>query len=112
MMNLNPESSGMVELTQSGIAIAEPSSLPLSTAELHNRIMAKLPPVLWRVLRVVIDNYPAAMERECIADRVGQSPTSGAFANYLGRLRALGLVDYPSPRQVVATPVLFIDGRA
>lgn len=38
-------------------------------------------------------------------------PTSSGFTNNLGRLRSLGLIDYPQPRQVVATPVLFLDGE-
>jgi uncharacterized protein len=103
-------SAGAVALTPSGRELAEPSPEPLSTAELHHRVKAKLSPVIWRVLQVAIEHYPDPIERDFIAGRVGQSSTSGAFANYLGRLRSLGLIDYPQPRQVVATPVLFIDG--
>ena len=64
--------------------------------------------MIWRALQVAIEHYPDPIEREALAERVGQSPTSGAFANYLGRLRSLGLIDYPQPRQVIATPVLFL----
>jgi uncharacterized protein len=101
-------SAGMVGLTPSGRAIAAPSPVPLSTGELHDRVRAKLPPVLWRALQVAIDHYPDPIDREVLAQRIGQSPTSGAYANYLGRLRSLGLIDYPGPRQVVAKPVLFL----
>jgi hypothetical protein len=31
------------------------------------------------------------------------------LANNLGRLRSLGLIDYPRPGQVVALPVLFLE---
>ena len=30
----------------------------------------------------------------------------------LGSLRSLGLIDYPSPGQVVALPVLFLEGES
>ena len=35
------------------------------------------------------------------------SPTSSGFSNNLGRLRSLGLVDYPESGTVAATPLLF-----
>ena len=40
-----------------------------------------------------------------VGDRVG-----GTYGNILGRLRSLGLIDYPSPGEVVALPVLFLEG--
>lgn len=46
-----------------------------------------------------------------VALLVGMSPTGGGFANYLGSLRSVGLIDYPSAGQVVALPVLFWEGR-
>jgi len=38
------------------------------------------------------------------------SPTSGSFANNLGRLRSLGLIDYRPAGYVVATELLFPKG--
>ena len=41
----------------------------------------------------------------------GSSSTSSAYANNLGRLRSLGLIDYPDRGHVVALPVLFLEER-
>jgi hypothetical protein len=38
---------------------------------------------------------------------VGNSATSSGFANNLGALRSLGLIDYPQRGQVMATDLLF-----
>jgi Mn-dependent DtxR family transcriptional regulator len=103
-------SSGLVQLTEKGRAIAEPISAPPDTAALHQRIQAQIPPALWRILAVAIDHHPHALSRDSLAVLAGQSPTSSGYTNNLGRLRSLGLIDYPQPRQVVATPVLFIEG--
>jgi hypothetical protein len=104
-------SAGLVQLTEKGRALAEPISVPPDTAALHRRIQAQIPPALWRILAATIGQYPDSLTREKLAELAGQSPTSSGFTNNLGRLRSLGLIDYPQARQVVATPVLFIDGR-
>lgn len=104
-------SPGLVQLTEKGRALAEPTSAPPDTAALHQRIQAQIPPALWRILAATIAQYPGSLTREKLAELAGQSPTSSGYTNNLGRLRSLGLIDYPQPRQVVATPVLFIDGR-
>ena len=62
------------------------------------------------VLEVLIGAYPSAMSREDLADRVGNTVTSGGFKNNLGRLRSLGLLDYPSSGEAVATKLLFPEG--
>ena len=63
-----------------------------------------------KILRVLIEKYPSAIDRDDLADAVGMSRTSGGYFNYLGALRSLGVVDYPAPGQVVAKPVLFLEG--
>ncbi len=40
------------------------------------------------------------MTRADLADVTGYSPTSDGFANLLGKLRTLKLVDYPSKGEV------------
>lgn len=42
-----------------------------------------------------------------LAEAVGASPTSSAFPNNRGRLRSLGLIDYPSAGAVRAAGMLF-----
>ena len=100
----------MVGLTARGCDLAEPVAQPPDTAALHERIKMKPPPALWRIVNVAIEHYPDSLDRDQVAQLAGQSPTSSGYTNNLGRLRSLGLIDFPGPRQVVATPVLFIDG--
>lgn len=47
--------------------------------------------------------------KDDLAVATGQSPTSGGYFNNLGRLRSLGLIDYPRPGFVVAKSVLFLE---
>jgi uncharacterized protein len=84
---------------------------PTTTEELHAVIRAKLPPAKWRLLEVLIGVYPKPIAKDELATRAGARETSGAYFNNLGSLRSLGLLDYPSPGQVVACPVLFLEGR-
>lgn len=53
---------------------------------------------------------PGAVDRDTLAEMAGTSPTSSSFANNLGALRSLGLIDYPTRGEVVALPVLFMEG--
>lgn len=64
-----------------------------------------------RILEALIGAYPDPIERTELAERAGASPTSSAYANNLGRLRTLGLIDYPDRGHVVALPVLFLESR-
>jgi hypothetical protein len=50
------------------------------------------------------------MQREELAAAAEQSPTSSGYANNLGRLRTLGLIEYPTGGYVAATELLFPDG--
>jgi Mn-dependent DtxR family transcriptional regulator len=102
-------SSGLVQLTEAGRALAEPVSRPLDTAALHERVKNQVQPALWRILNVAIEHYPDPLDRDQVAQLAGQSPTSSGYTNNLGRLRSLGLIDYPRRRQVVATPLLFLE---
>jgi hypothetical protein len=52
------------------------------------------------------------MMKADLAEAAGVSPASSGFQNNLGGLRSLGLIDYPHPGHVVATTVLFLEGRA
>ena len=56
---------------------------------------------------MLIDRHPEAMHRTELATAVGNSATSSGFANNLGALRSLGLIDYPQRGQVAATALLF-----
>lgn len=102
---------GRVALTDEGRNVSGFVDGPRSSAEMHEMLFRKVGPAKARILRALIDVYPQALTKVDVAEQVGQSASSGTFANYLGALRSLGLIDYPAPGQAVALPVLFLDGR-
>jgi uncharacterized protein len=74
------------------------------------RTAGLLPPAKWRILRVLIDADGEPVDRDVLAEAADQSATSSGYANNLGSLRSLGLIDYPERGRVVARPVLFLEG--
>jgi Mn-dependent DtxR family transcriptional regulator len=102
-------SGGTVDLTDAGAALATTGGVPSTTEELHTAIREKLPPAKWRILEALIPLFPKAISKDDLAARLDVQPTSGAYANNLGSLRSLGLVDYPQPGHVAARPVLFLE---
>jgi hypothetical protein len=106
-------SGGTVCLTEAGRAAANTTETPVTLVGLHNRWCAQLrsgPQT--RILQSLIRTYPDPIERSELARIVEASPTSGSFANNLGRLRSLGLIDYRPAGHVVATELLFPIGLA
>jgi hypothetical protein len=99
---------GMVALTPEGRSVATHDDIPTTTEELHHMLFAKLSKPQVAMLEVLINHYPHPASKETISHVTGQSITSSAFGNNLGRLRSLKLIDYPAPGEVVALPVLFI----
>ncbi|HEV2098726.1 MAG TPA: DUF87 domain-containing protein [Stellaceae bacterium] len=101
---------GRIELTPEGAERAQPPERRLDTAMLHGALQKKLGAAKWSVLAAVIDAWPNAIDRDTVASGSGYSPSSSGFANYLGELRSLGLIDYPSRGTVRAEDILFIGG--
>lgn len=104
---INYPSGGLVALTPEGEATAvQPTGAPT-----HEAVMAKigamLPPAQMRILAAAAQAYPDELGKEELADRVGASASSSAFANNLGRLRTLGFITYPAARSVRAGESLF-----
>lgn len=102
---------GTVSLTPQGRAMVDPSVVPDIPDDdaLHDRIRSLVSPARWRLLSVLVEQYPDPISREDLAERAGVSAASSGFANNLGALRSLGLLDYPSPRLVVASDLMFLD---
>lgn len=100
--------SGDVFLTDSGRSAANEPDLPRTDADLHASIKAKLTGPQCRILDALIRVYPKALTKEALAERAEASVTSSSFANNLGAMRSLGLLDYPSGGQVVAADLLFL----
>jgi hypothetical protein len=46
-----------------------------------------------------------------LGDTLALPAGAGAFNNPRGRLRSLGLVEYPQPGHVAAKSLLFLEGR-
>ena len=101
--------SDSVSLTSSGRASANHYDRPLSTGEVQDAIVSRLPRPQARILEILIGSYPNPVDRALCAERAGQSPTSSGFTNNLGALRSLGVIEYPDARSVRAEPVLFLE---
>lgn len=81
-------------LTEAGRALARQPETPLTTEELHQAVMQRLPGPERKLLQVLLDVYPEAISNEELAQRSGYAQGGGAFNNPRGRLRTLGLVEY------------------
>lgn len=101
---------GSLVLTEAGQQIARAGEGPSSLEELHDTWFSKLPGPQEKILRTVVEAYPNPIAREEIGAMLGVSHESGSFRNYLGALRSLKLIDYPSDGMVVATALLFPEG--
>ncbi|MBO0881498.1 MAG: ATP-binding protein, partial [Mycobacterium sp.] len=102
--------SGHVALTSDGRALTVAGEQVITNNELHQKVQLLVNPARWRILAALIQHYPNALPKVSLAETVGVSATSGGFANNLGALRTLGLLDYPTPGHVVATDILFLEG--
>lgn len=100
--------AGTAMLTEHGRAQADAVDVPTTSEALQDMLYRKLSGSQASILRSLIASYPNEMRKEDLAAATGQSPTSGGYFNNLGRLRSLGLIDYPRPGFVVAKSVLFI----
>lgn len=112
-------SAGLIEyqdsrvfLTGGGRERAVAPSAPPTNEQLHDEVCAKVSGSQAKILRALIDIYPADMAKDDIAEATGQSPTSGGFFNNLGRLRSLGFIEYPTQGRARAADILFIRSAA
>jgi hypothetical protein len=96
-----------IGLTEEGRAIAHAPDATLTDDALHRRVLDRLPGPEQRLLAPLLEAYPEAMSKESLAEAAGYTAGSGGFNNPCGRLRSLGLVEYPSGGQVRAADVLF-----
>ena len=60
-----------------------------------------------RLSKVLIEAYPSPVTREELAEQLDYHPRTKGFTNALGSLRTLGVIEYPSPGSVVASPLVF-----
>ncbi len=102
-------SGGKIELTDLGEKYAEAPDTPLDANELQRMVLNRLPGPEQKILKVLIDAYPDALDNDACAQKSGYAPDGGAYNNPRGRLRSLGLIDYPERGYVVAKPLLFLE---
>lgn len=101
---------GAIALTEEGRAWAPRPAARGSADQLRATVLARLAGPERRVLEPLITAYPDPLTVDELAARSGYGAGGGAFGNTRGRLRTLGLVDYPRPGQVRAATLLFPDG--
>lgn len=89
---------GLLALTVKGLEVATLPTTATTRAALWKAIASKLPPRQIRVVEALFEAAPR--DRAELASRTGTTSTSSSFANDLGRLRTLGLIDYPEPGSV------------
>lgn len=99
---------GLVTITDTGRAHADDVDAPATDDELHHQVRSILSPARWRILESLIGVWPDDMDRGELADHSGVSASSSGYANNLGALRSLGLIDYPGTGRVVAADLLFL----
>lgn len=105
-------SENRVQLTAQGKGLAENVLSIASIEDLHELWYGRLGNIAKKILVPLIKEYPDPVSAEHVAGEAGYHPNAKSFANMKGRLRTLGLIDYPGSGQIVATKVLFPDGLA
>jgi hypothetical protein len=98
-----------IVLTDAGKRRANAAEEDLTTDELHKRVLSVLPNPEQRILKPLLDAYPKALHDEELAPLAKYKPGVGGFNNPKGRLRTLGLIEYPQPRHSVASSILFFE---
>lgn len=101
---------GTVALTYDGAQLANDPGIEHENESIQSAVLARLDNPEQRVLSILIGTYPNPMVKQELGARAGYqvgASVGGTFGNILGRLRSLGVIDYPSPGQAVATDVLF-----
>jgi len=101
---------GSVFLTDAGRPLADPVSRPRTLSELHERVKRQLSGPQARILDELIGAWPEAMGRDQLAAAVEYHARTKAFINGLGKMRTMGVIDYPSSGFVTATELLFPEG--
>ncbi|MDB5445672.1 MAG: hypothetical protein JWQ97_989 [Phenylobacterium sp.] len=99
---------GTVGLTDAGIEKAQaPDSATLTTAHFHAQVRAKLSGPQLKLFEPILAAHPASLSTDEVAAAAGYAAGSGNFNNLRGSLRAIDLIDYPTPGRVRATDWLF-----
>lgn len=105
-------SNGACALTDAGFALAGDADIEQTSEGVQAVFLERLSDPEQRVMRALITAYPDSMTKQDVGAAAGYTvgeKVGGAFGNYLGRLRSLGLIDYPAPGEAIATAMLFLE---
>ena len=98
---------GTVAFTAAGQRRPRAVATPPTLSDLHQAWLEIITGSQARILREVVAIYPQPIAKEELAKRIAVSPESGSYANNLGRLRTLGVIDYPRRGYVRAQKDIF-----
>ena len=102
-------SPGRIAITDNGRDLAPQSAEPLDNEELHAKCLKLLTPYQQDLLKALIIEYPALLTREELGEKSGKQSTSSTFERYVGQLKGMEIVTYPTPKTVKASDWLFLD---
>ena len=94
-------------LTVAGQGWAKVPQSPLTVGEMQGHVLGILPGPEAKILAMLISFDGRPVEKIQLAE-LCEYKIGGAFNNPLGRLRSLGLIDYPGKNQARALPFLFL----
>lgn len=103
---------GQLRLTDLGREQASPVEVPASLEGLHRAWLDKLSGPQQRMLSLLIDAYPGALDKDLLANRSDQSHLSSGYRANLSTLSSLGLLERRAGGLVAATELLFPAGLA
>lgn len=101
------EQGGRISLTVAGRELAQHHEVSTTDEALHQRILERLPGPEQRLLRVLLDAYPGALDNLTLATAAGYAVLGGAFRNPRGRLKSFGLIDYVDGGRLRARDLFF-----
>lgn len=99
--------ASQISFTEKGRSLANTPKSFLTVADLQDHVFAILPGPECKILSMLISYDGRPVEKSLLAELCGYKE-GGAFNNPLGRLRTLGLIEYPAPKQARAMPFLFL----
>lgn len=100
-------SPGHISLTEQGRPLATNPGLPTTNEGVQRKVLARLPAPQAKLLTYLLAAWPKPVTRQQLGEATDYSPSSGGFANLLGKLSTGALIRYPQPGYVVADDVLF-----
>jgi hypothetical protein len=99
--------AGQIALTDAGRALGRDPGLPRTDEALHAAVLARLDEPQGRLMRPILAAWPNRISRADVAAEADYDAAGGRFANLIGSLRTLGLIEYPAPGQAKARDILF-----